>query len=130
MECWNYEVIAGLLRRTGTCFDDALDLLMSARPELRDSAFLVHAIVSRRGKRASHAWVEISGHLYEGFVGPDGDPVTVETSVEEFRRYFTVERETRYTWWEAKRMNCEHDTFGPWEECYRELCVTPGIQHG
>lgn len=119
---------------TGTCFDDALDLIAEIVKAHPDAAYtrefeLVHAICHPpEFHKFAHAWVETDQGkgvaIFFGII--DGRREQIATRAEEYRQRLNVLEETRYTPYQAYQMNDKHENYGPWEQRYIDLTRDKG----
>lgn len=119
-----------VMHPTGTCFDDALELLAFFIEEDKrriETLVLVHGIClkppgyPREGAPFAHAWLE-EGDLVWSAAILDGVKVQFSCEGEDFRRQLRVQEATRYTPREASAENMRTNHYGPWVEKYRSLC--------
>ncbi len=125
-----------VIRPTGTCFDDALDLIEAwVRNEphrvVHGTLRLVHGIClapdgPKRGTPFAHAWVEelVSGGATQIWQSGllDGQRIAYSMELDEFEAKLRVQKCTRYTLPEAVRENHRTNHYGPWLPEYAELC--------
>lgn len=119
------------LKPTGTCFDDTLDFLeqMSKLPDARlalPQLLLVHGICitpTTKDRLFAHAWIEwpkysmvLQGCIYKGKRRMFETPKVV------FYAQLRPQKFTRYTIFEAAKLNEEHNNYGPWVDEYIALC--------
>lgn len=129
---------------TGTCFDDALELmahLSVTRPETRERLVLVHGIAHFTedggwlgdqvpGTPFAHGWLELDGEVWQGAILPEplegfsgtGEKVYFTQPIAEHYERLRITDTTRYTLREAHDENERTELFGPWVERYQDLC--------
>lgn len=124
---------------TGTCFDDALGLMMAILKEnetsprrtqirLRERLYLVHGVTMILGKPSAHAWVEYDHTGQVLFVGIlDGKRENLAAPREEYYRELKVTATTRYLYRDMFRLNRATGHHGPWEERYKRLCKDTAV---
>lgn len=117
---------------TGTCFDDALDYLVTrvkADPRIAHErrVRLAHGIAlipegqPGAGERFAHAWVEEADHCYTmGILR--GERVLVVHEHDAFYLRLRIERVTHYTIRQAYLENLRTNHYGPWKPEYLALC--------
>ena len=116
------------LRPTGTCFDDALDLLQSysigSPVEHLTHLRLVHGILTDEvGCEFSHAWVEDLDADEAIFCAlRDEERIYVSVPRMEYRKGFRVREATSYTVEQAWNENAKSGHYGPWQDRYQSLC--------
>ncbi len=114
---------------TGSCFDDAIELISAWLKEGKINAHrldckLGHGIAYSPGAVRvpfSHAWVELEGLTYQSGIyqgqkivwATDSFSVYESLSIKDFKLY-----SIRQIWEENKK----HVTHGPWEKRYIDLC--------
>lgn len=119
-----------VMQPTGTCFDDALELIaffVEQDKRRLHTLVLVHASCLKppgypnEGTPFAHAWLEEGDLVWSAGII---DEVKVQFSCdgEEFRRQLRVQEATRYTAFEAHLENVRTNHFGPWLAKYRSLC--------
>ena len=116
---------------THTCFDDALDLLVTILQKHPDAAntgefLLVHAICHRpeAGGAFAHAWVENehgTGFAFQ-FGILNGKRELFAQPVKDHYARLTPSDITKYTPRQAWEENRRHENYGPWLEKYLVLC--------
>lgn len=112
---------------TGTCFDDAAELLNEWAAEYPEKdwfsiARLAHGIWrDSSGEPYAHAWVELNGNEIwsEGYV--NGERVRFSVPKDEFYSEMKPEDVTLYSLVEVVTLNRKHGTSGPWESKYLRL---------
>lgn len=114
------------LTPTGTCYDDALDILQGwlvngtagDRQWLRELR-VVHGIKETGGVRFSHAWLERDERVWQAAMMED-TKVVIEIPKDDF--YKNVVTSTKYSLEETWNKNHESGHYGPWDEAYGALC--------
>lgn len=115
---------------SGTCFDDAHELICSGyfpRKDL-DHVMIVHGIISDRLEpiqKYAHCWITFKGRVYEKRIEmPGNNPVVMNFSIEEFYQEFIVHDKTEYSINDIKIMGLKNPniTTGPYLEKYLKLC--------
>jgi hypothetical protein len=129
---------------TGTCFDDALELMAQYavnRPEVRDRLVLVHGIChfppegnvngECAGEPYAHGWLELDGEVWQCAILPEplpelgaaaGEKVAFTKPIAEHYERLRITDTTRYTLRQAYEENARTELFGPWVERYQVLC--------
>lgn len=90
------------IRTTGTCFDDACDIVTN--PDIipyneHKEAFIIHGLVSRKENKKSkyaHAWVLFKGRRMELCIDEENETCCVCYSEKEFNAIYTVYHQTAY----------------------------------
>ncbi len=121
---------APTIHPTGTCFDDALEFVLSLAPDehelaaqieaLEDTVRIVHAICLGHdaSEHYAHAWVE---HLHAGYMvcwqaGTfDGARIYFAIDRKDFYRGYQVARTVKYTLRQAAVENLASGHMGPWD---------------
>lgn len=122
---------------TGTCFDDAIDLMQrwiqaNPTPEWHQRLRLAHGICIRFegpiSRPFAHAWVESDGKevWQDGFL--DGKRCSYSVDKAEFYREFGVLDFTLYTLREMALENLKYGHYGPWKAAYHELTLNRGAR--
>jgi hypothetical protein len=118
-----------ILLPTGTCFTDALDLIvevLQANPADADALeaelVLVHGIVLERDRPTAHAWVEHEGGcVFKAIL--DGTAQYFRAARDEYYAELRVQETTRYTVHAARICNRQTRSYGPWQHYYRQHCT-------
>jgi hypothetical protein len=126
---------------TGTCFDDALDLIQEilkaepdrfSRGEIVLVLRLVHGVCRHTdGTHYAHAWVENVAADTCLFVGiyRNCRSVIVAARPEFYSAYRVVETQIeRYTYPQVILLNHTTGHYGPWTQTLRDLCRGPSIE--
>ncbi len=122
-----------IIRPTGTCFDDSLDLLVellkahgdngpAANAERVATLFLVHAVVGALGGESAHAWVEddqLDACLFVAL--HRGKRITFAAPRFDYYETYQVLCRWRYSYPQAFELNHASGNYGPWEPRLREL---------
>lgn len=117
---------------TGTCFDDALDLMEHFILEdcsKIETLILVHAICLQpdgpeEGTPFAHAWLEEGDVMWQaGILG--GDKIQYSCSKAEMVAALRVQDLTRYTAHQVRDENQRSGTYGPWLPQYQALTKSP-----
>lgn len=128
---------------TGTCFDDALELMAhyaNNDPSVRDRLVLVHGIAHFTedggwlgdqvpGTPFAHGWVELDGEVWQCAILPEplgeweaGEEVAFAIPIADHYERLRITDATYYTLHEAYEENRRTNLFGPWIERYQVLC--------
>lgn len=108
---------------TGTCFDDALELLQklaleTPRWKWNDEICLVHALcVGGDGELFAHAWVEQKGAVWHSGI-LNGEKGYAQINRDEYYKEMGAQEITRYTIRQAALENKRTMNFGPWKKKY------------
>lgn len=120
------------LRPTGTCFDDAIDLieaivLADYDPRWRERLRLAHGIcqIPGTGQRFAHAWVEIDGKECWQDALLKGIRCTISKDKADFYKDLRVQVVTLYTLEEMALENLRSNHYGPWKPEYDALTRNP-----
>lgn len=110
---------------TGTCFDDALYILLEFtryKPTELANLTIIHALCNMHDKISAHAWIETKeGCIFNAIV--DGEKVTLMASPHEdyYETINVIERKT-YTPKQFFKFFQKTDHTGPWSKRYRMHC--------
>lgn len=105
---------------TGTCFDDAMDMLAEyvVRGVTKDIR-LVHGFCCWARRPYAHAWIELGNEVYEGkFMA--GDRVFMIMPKTAFYKDMVITEPTRYDVAEVAQLTQEHGNYGPWDYRYKK----------
>jgi hypothetical protein len=122
---------------THQCFDDVLEhqvLLDTTDPQKAARQWIVHGLLlfpvgdDHAGEVFAHAWVEddATEEVWQSGLLGDGRKVWFAIARPLFVARMRVQSMTRYTLAQAKRLNWQHEHFGPWVPAYRIFCRNAG----